>query len=127
MFEGNRHVLNLAIRRADRHIWRCLKAVQSGHHIRLHRSRNQHDPVAVLVPYSWYVLNTGLDIRQDADGVWLVRTSGSYRDFIRARQAALGITPEETMNYLLSHDLADPEDFDLPNGPGEHGTGHEQG
>lgn len=117
------HLL-LAVRQADRHIWRCMRMIEKGAHIRICESKRRREPVAVLVPYGWYVLATGFQVSPEEDGTRFFRCSKAFYDFAMAQRAALIITPEESRNYLLSHDLADPED--LQGGPDNPGTRRER-
>lgn len=117
------HLL-LAVRQADRRIWRCMSMLEKGAHIRICESKRRREPVAVLVPYGWYVLATGFQVAPEEDGTRFFRYSKAFYDFAMAQRAALNITPEESRNYLLSHDLADPEN--LQGGAADHETSQER-
>lgn len=117
------HLL-LEVRQADRHIWRCMSMLEKGAHIRICKSKRRREPMAVLVPYGWYVLATGFQVAPEEDGTQLFRYSKAFYDFAMTQRTALNITPEESRNYLLSHDLADPED--LHGGADDAESGHER-
>ena len=114
------HLL-LAMRKAYRHLWQCLNMMEKGAHVRICKAKRRHEPVAVLVPYEWYVLATGFRVVPDGNGTKLFRFSKEFCDFAMTRRAALGITPDESRNYLIRHDLADPGEFQ--GGPADLGSG----
>jgi hypothetical protein len=54
---------------------------------------------------------TGFQIAPEEDGTRFFRFSKEFCDFAKTRRAALKITSEESRDYLIRHDLADPGDF----------------
>ena len=100
-----------------------MRMIEKGAHIRICESKRRREPIAVLVPYGWYLLATGFLVPPEQEGKRYFRYSKEFYDFARTRRAALKITPEEARNHLLSHDQADLEISQ--DGPGDHATGHE--
>lgn len=70
------HLL-LAMRKADRHLWRCLNQIDKGAHIRICRAKRRREPVAVLVPYEWCVLATGFQVAPEGNETSTSDSQGS--------------------------------------------------
>jgi len=101
-----------------------MRKIKKGAHIRICESKRRREPVAVLVPYDWYVLAIGFQVSPGGDGEQFFRFSREFYDFVRTGRAAVKITPEEPREYLHCYDLADPGG--LQEGDADHGAGHEQ-
>ena len=97
----------VTVRQAQKRWYHYLRMVRKGVHIQVSASKRRPDPIAVLVPYGWYVEARGVDAWQLPDGRFGLVFSREVQDLVLQPLLDAGRTPEEAIHHLLNVGLAE--------------------